>query len=105
MLTQRDSGSALAVFGAAWTLTGSAATPQKQPVQTAPNKDLLAKDQVEELLLMMDTNKNGRISKAEWMKFMADEFDRLDTDRSGELDVKEIAKSRLMATRHTSTGK
>jgi hypothetical protein len=32
------------------------------------------------LLLLMDTNQNGRISKQEFMTFMEAEFDRLDTD-------------------------
>ncbi len=43
----------------------------------------------------MDTDKNGKISKAEWMKFMEQEFDRLDTNHNGELDVKELTQSRM----------
>jgi hypothetical protein len=43
--------------------------------------------------------------KKEWMTFMEAEFDRLDTDKSGELDVREMAQSRLRVTRHTSVGK
>ena len=39
------------------------------------------------------------------MTFMEAEFDRLDTDKSGELDVREMAQSRLRVTRHTSVGK
>jgi Ca2+-binding EF-hand superfamily protein len=53
----------------------------------------------------MDTDKNGKISKEEWMKFMEAEFDRLDKDKSGELDVEEIAQSKLRATRRVNTGK
>jgi Ca2+-binding EF-hand superfamily protein len=66
---------------------------------------VLGQEEVEQLVLLMDTDKNGRISKAEWMDFMSAEFDRLDTDHNGELDVKEIAQSRLRATRHANTGK
>jgi len=33
----------------------------------------------------MDTDKNGKISKQEWMKFMEAEFDRLDKNKTGEL--------------------
>ena len=36
---------------------------------------------------------------------MEAEFDRLDIDKGGELDAKEIAQSRLGATRHVNTGK
>jgi Ca2+-binding EF-hand superfamily protein len=48
----------------------------------------------------MDADKNGKISRAEFMAFMAAEFDRLDVDKSGELDVKELEKSQLMVVRH-----
>jgi Ca2+-binding EF-hand superfamily protein len=47
----------------------------------------------------MDTNKNGRISKPEFMTFMEAEFDRLDKDKSGELDPKELTESRIRASR------
>jgi Ca2+-binding EF-hand superfamily protein len=40
----------------------------------------------------MDTDKNGKISKAEFIKFMEAEFDRLDKDKSGELDAKELTR-------------
>lgn len=65
---------------------------------SAPNsQDKLAKGEpeVKQLLLLMDTDKNGKISKQEWMKFMEAEFDRLDKDKSGELDVKELTQSRI----------
>jgi Ca2+-binding EF-hand superfamily protein len=47
----------------------------------------------------MDTDKNGKISKQEYMEFMAAEFDRLDKDKSGELDVKELTLSKLRVSR------
>jgi hypothetical protein len=43
----------------------------------------------------MDTNKSGKVSKEEWMKFMEAEFDRLDTDHKGQPDVKELTQSRV----------
>ncbi len=46
----------------------------------------LGEEEVKQLLLLMDTNKNGKISKKEFMTFMEAEFDRLDRDKSGELD-------------------
>jgi Ca2+-binding EF-hand superfamily protein len=43
----------------------------------------------------MDTDKNGKISRQEYMTFMENEFDRLDKDKSGELDPKELVYSQL----------
>ena len=43
----------------------------------------------------MDTDKNGKISKQEWMKFMEAEFDRLDKDKSGELTPQELELSKV----------
>jgi hypothetical protein len=44
---------------------------------------------------VMDTGKNGKVSKEEWMKFMDAEFDRLDARHDGELDVRELTQSRV----------
>ena len=46
----------------------------------------------EQLLKLMDTDQNGKVSRAEFMKFMNAEFDQLDTNKNGELDVKELTK-------------
>ena len=54
-----------------------------------------ANEHVKELLLLMDTDKNGRISKQEWMNFMEAEFNRLDKEGKGELDAKALLDSRL----------
>jgi Ca2+-binding EF-hand superfamily protein len=55
----------------------------------------VATDAATQLLLVMDTDKSGKVSKQEWMKFMEEEFDRLDTDHKGQLDVKELTQSRV----------
>lgn len=54
-----------------------------------------ATDAAKQLLLAMDTDKSGKVSKQEWMRFMEEEFDRLDTDHKGQLDVKELTQSRV----------
>jgi uncharacterized membrane protein YdfJ with MMPL/SSD domain len=54
-----------------------------------------ATEAAKRLLLAMDTDKSGKVSKEEWMKFMEAEFDRLDTDHKGQLDVKELTQSRV----------
>ena len=63
-------GTTAAVVGAAF--AQRAAVPQPQ------DKTALAEANAKELLLLMDTDKSGKISKQEWMKFMEAEFDRLD---------------------------
>jgi hypothetical protein len=80
--------------------------PQPAPAQKVdkgvPKRErnlALGENDVKQLLLLMDTNQNGKISKEEFVNFMAAEFDRLDTDRSGELDPKELTQSRIRATR------
>ena len=60
---------------------------------------VLGEDDVKDLLLLMDTDKNGKISKQEFMRFMEAEFDRLDKDKSGELDITELAQSRIKSSR------
>ena len=47
-----------------------------------------------ELLRLMDVDENGKVSKAEYMRFMEAEFNRLDINHDGELDVKELGASR-----------
>lgn len=50
---------------------------QKATVPIQPDTVAIASEQCKELLAMMDTDKNGKISKQEWMNFMEKEFDRL----------------------------
>ena len=55
----------------------------------------LGHDKAIELLLVMDTDKDGKVSKQVWMKFMEAEFDRLDQDKKGELDPRKLQRSSL----------
>ena len=73
-----------------------AATPKQQTT------DALAEKNVKELLLLMDTDKNGKIAKQEWMEFMEAEFDTLDKDKKGELDRKELLQS-TVSVKHVRT--
>jgi Ca2+-binding EF-hand superfamily protein len=68
---------------------------QKAASLKTPDRYALAEEHARELLLLMDTDKNGKISKQEWMKFMEAEFDRLDKDKTGQIDAKELEKSSL----------
>jgi hypothetical protein len=72
----------LAVLVASWATLGTAAA-QKQAVTKPQDKLALGEPEVVQLLLLIDTDKNGKISKEEWMKFMEAEFDRLDKSKDG----------------------
>jgi hypothetical protein len=69
-------------------------TPQAEKAERE-KRLAAATEAAKQLLLAMDTNKSGKISKEEWVKFMEAEFDRLDTDHKGQLDVKELTQSRV----------
>jgi len=83
----------LALTGAAGAL-GTAVLAQKTASPKPQDKLALANENVKELLLLMDSDKNGKVSKHEWMNFMEAEFNKLDTDSSGELDTKELSHSK-----------
>jgi EF hand domain-containing protein len=104
MLKRMNFALVFTVLASALVLVGLAFA-QKQPVPKSVDKQALAEDEVKQLLLLMDTDKNGKISKQEWMRFMEAEFDRLDKNESGELDVKEIAQSKLRVSRFADGGK
>jgi hypothetical protein len=78
---------------------------QKASVPRAQDKLALGENQIKQLLLLMDTDKNGKISKQEYMRFMEAEFDRLDKNKSGDLDVKELTQSSLLASHPVYVGK
>lgn len=77
------------------------AAPQKVDKSVPKQQRLIAlgEDEVKQLLRLMDADKNGKISRKEFMDFMAAEFDRLDTDKSGELDQKELTQSHIRPSR------
>jgi hypothetical protein len=56
-------------------------------------------------LLLMDKNKDGKVSKEEWMSFMAAEFDRLDTNHDGFVDVKDLEQSQIKPVPFYRAGK
>jgi hypothetical protein len=85
-------GTALARVGTAPVNESVAATQaqtqaQKDKILTAGEKE------AKKLLLLMDKDQNGKVSKNEFMGFMEAEFELLDKDKSGELDVHELTQS------------
>jgi hypothetical protein len=72
---------------------------QKASTPKSQDKVALGEEDVKRLLLLMDTDKNGKISKQEFMTFMETEFKRLDKNKDGELDVKELTQSEIQSRR------
>jgi Ca2+-binding EF-hand superfamily protein len=93
-----------AAFFAVGSFVSSATAQEKQTVPKAQDKIALSAAEVKQLVLMMDTDKSGKVSKKEFMDFFSAEFDRLDTDKSGELDVKELSQSQFRPTPRQSLG-
>jgi len=60
-----------------------------------------AKARVQELIRLMDKEKNGQVSKAEFMRFMNEEFDRVDSDRSGSLTPEQLSHSVIIPGQKT----
>ncbi len=99
MLRRKNTLSVVAIITvllAAPTMLGNAA--QKASVPKIPDKLAMGEDDVKHLLALMEADKNGKVSRQEYMKFMAAEFDRLDKSKTGELDVKVLTQSNLSAT-------
>lgn len=84
-------------------IVASAAFGQKE-VSVKPDKTAVATENVKQLLLLMDTDKNGKISKQEWLRFMDAEFDRLDTDKSGELRSQRAASIEVHSQAYSPVG-
>jgi hypothetical protein len=91
------------LFGIGANLRSSFAQKASAPKQE--DKLALGEEDVRRLMLLIGPNENGKITKQEWMKFMESEFDRLDKDKSGELDAKELSRSRLTVSPFTKVGK
>jgi Ca2+-binding EF-hand superfamily protein len=70
---------------------------ESQHPVTAQKEKKLAQGEKEakKMLLLMDKDMNGKVSKQEFMDFMEAEFERLDINHDGELDVKELTESRV----------
>jgi hypothetical protein len=69
------------VASGTWVGTALAREVTSSPAQ-ADKLLALGEDEVRQLVLLMDQDKNGRISEQEFMNFMQAEFKRLDKDKS-----------------------
>jgi len=90
----------LTVLVATGALLATAAA-QKASVPKTQDRLAMGEDDVRHLLLVMDSSGTGKITKQEYLKFMEAEFERLDKDKAGELDVRKLAKTNVAANRYT----
>ena len=99
MFKRRDIGSIFTVLCVAGAVGGTAIVAQNSDSAEERAKRernvVLGEAEAKQLLFLMDKDKNGRVSKQEFMSFMEAEFDRLDINKDGELDVKELTKTRV----------
>jgi Ca2+-binding EF-hand superfamily protein len=79
-----------------------------QKLQTIPKTQdtlLQGEDEVKTLLLLVDTNKTGKVSEQEFIRFMEAEFKRLDKNKSGEIDTKTLVQSQSQVVPAARMGK
>jgi hypothetical protein len=88
----------LTVLVATGTLLATAAA-QKSSVPRVHDFLVMGEEHVKQLLPLINANKEGVVSKQEFMKFMEAEFDHLDKEKKGELDVRKLTQSELSASR------
>lgn len=86
---------AILAFGQTASAPASATNATAPAASEAP-KLVAGEVEAKKLLLLMDADKDGRVSKAEFMSFMEAEFDRLDKNKDGYLNVKELEQTQLM---------
>jgi Ca2+-binding EF-hand superfamily protein len=82
---------AIVVSVAIWAMLGTAVAQQASAPKPQANL-ALGEGEVKKLLLLMDTDNDGKVSKQEFMSFMEAEFNRLDKKKEGKLDVKELTQ-------------
>jgi hypothetical protein len=75
--------------------TVSAQDTAQKVVNPNDKKVAAGEREAKKLLLLMDSDKSGKVSKQEFMAFMEAEFERMDINKDGELDVKELTDSRV----------
>jgi hypothetical protein len=89
----------LIATGARIAAQSSAQSPTQSSSDDAKRREqnlLAGTSEARQMLLLMDRDKSGKVSRQEFMKFMEEEFNLLDKNKDGELDVEELTHSRLV---------
>jgi Ca2+-binding EF-hand superfamily protein len=63
--------------------------------------DATAESDVRNLLLLMDKDKNGTVSKDEFLQYLSQAFDRLDVNKSGQLERNELTRAKFPFSKRT----
>jgi hypothetical protein len=87
---------------AATTLAGAAMAADPAPASATPSPVVKGQYSTKQLLLLMDQDRNGKVSKDEFMAFMSAEFDSLDVNKDGSLDVAELTGVRIPRSHPTN---
>jgi len=87
----------LAVFAITGILL-TTAVAQKASVPRVQDCLTMGEADVRHLLLLIKSDTSGMVTKQEYMKFMEAEFERLDKEKKGELDVRSLTQSTLSAS-------
>jgi len=96
----------LAMSAFPWPIPEVVVAQGKASVPRPQDALVVGENAAKDLLLLIEPDKNGKISKQAWMRFMGEEFDRLDKDKKGELDAQELRSDRLVKhTRSQDVGK
>lgn len=79
--------------------------PRNAAAQNATSAEKKGQADTVKLLQLMDKDRNGKVSRAEFLKFMNAEFDLLDVNKDGQLDPDETAQLHLqpVAQFHATT--
>jgi hypothetical protein len=78
------------------------ADAQKASVPRAQDRLALGEENVKQLLLLMEADHSGYVSKESYMKYMEAEFRRLDKSNQGQLNARQLNQtSNLSASRYT----
>ena len=86
----------IAMLAFAWPIPEVVVAQGKASVPRPQDTLALGENAAKDLLVLMEPDKNGKISKQAWMRFMEEEFDRLDKDKKGELDAQELRLDRMV---------
>ncbi|MGO8908166.1 MAG: hypothetical protein ACLQDM_02380 [Bradyrhizobium sp.] len=70
----------------------AAAAISTSAIAQSKTTKMTATHDVRQLMQLMDRDKNGTVSKEEFMDFMSQTFDRLDVNKSGQLEPEELRR-------------
>src|ERR1700689_2018983 len=73
------------VVTALFAMAGNTIAAQKEATPKAQDNVAVGEPEVKKMLPLMDQDKDGKVSKQDFMNFMEAEFDRLDKKKEGKL--------------------